>query len=46
LADGLLDILRITLGAKAEVLADMINPHPALNEAIWEAIAGRVIYIV
>ena len=39
--------LAITLGAKAEVIADMIHPHPALNEVIWEAcsiIAGRPIH--
>ena len=29
--------LAITLGAKAEVLADMIHPHPTLSEAIMEA---------
>lgn len=29
--------LAITLKAKAEDIADMIHPHPALNEAIWEA---------
>ena len=29
--------LAVTLGVKAEVLAEMIHPHPALNEAIWEA---------
>jgi len=39
--------LAVTLGAKAEVLADMIHPHPALNEALWEAcsaIAGQAIH--
>lgn len=29
--------LAITLGVKAEVLADMIHPHPSISEAIWEA---------
>jgi len=29
--------LAITLKAKADVLANMIHPHPALSEAIWEA---------
>jgi dihydrolipoamide dehydrogenase len=29
--------LAITLKANASDLADMIHPHPALNEAIWEA---------
>jgi dihydrolipoamide dehydrogenase len=41
--------LAITLGVKAEVIADMIHPHPALNEALWEAcssIAGRAIHII
>jgi dihydrolipoamide dehydrogenase len=39
--------LAITLGAKAENLADMIHPHPALGEAIWEAcgdLMGRAIH--
>ncbi|MCU7378942.1 dihydrolipoyl dehydrogenase [Clostridiales Family XIII bacterium ASD5510] len=31
--------LAITLGAKADVLADMVHPHPSLSEAIWEACA-------
>ncbi|MBK5241086.1 dihydrolipoyl dehydrogenase [Clostridium sp.] len=31
--------LAITLKAKADVLADMIHPHPSLGEAIWEACA-------
>jgi len=34
--------LAITLEAKAEVLADMIHPHPALSEAIMEACADAV----
>lgn len=34
--------LAITLKAKAEVLADMIHPHPSLSEAIWEACADAV----
>jgi len=29
--------LAITLKAKADILANMIHPHPGLNEAIWEA---------
>ncbi len=39
--------LAVTLKVKAEVLADMIHPHPALNEAIWEAcgdLLGRAIH--
>ena len=39
--------LAITLGATAGILADMIHPHPALNEALWEAcadIAGKPIH--
>jgi dihydrolipoamide dehydrogenase len=39
--------LAITLKAKAEDLADMIHPHPALGEAIWEAcgdILGRALH--
>lgn len=39
--------LAITLGAKANDLADMIYPHPALGEAIWEAcgdLLGRAIH--
>lgn len=39
--------LAISLKAKADDLADMIHPHPALNEAIWEAcgdILGRSIH--
>jgi len=34
--------LAITLKAKADVLADMIHPHPSLSEAIWEACADAV----
>lgn len=39
--------LAITLKAKADDLADMIHPHPALGEAIWEAcgdLLGRAIH--
>ncbi|MCL2337191.1 MAG: dihydrolipoyl dehydrogenase [Firmicutes bacterium] len=39
--------LAITLSVKAEVIADMIHPHPALAEAVWEACAdlcGRAIH--
>lgn len=39
--------LAITLKAKASDLADMIHPHPALSEAIWEAcgdLLGRAIH--
>ena len=39
--------LAITLKAKAGDLADMIHPHPTLNEAIWEAcgdLMGRAIH--
>ncbi|HZK88055.1 MAG TPA: dihydrolipoyl dehydrogenase [Anaerovoracaceae bacterium] len=34
--------LAITLKAKADVLANMIHPHPALNEAIWEACSDAI----
>ena len=34
--------LAITLGAKAEDLATMIHPHPALSEAIWQACGDLV----
>lgn len=34
--------LAITLKAKADVLADMIHPHPSLSEAVWEACADAV----
>lgn len=34
--------LAITLGAKAEVLADMIHPHPTLSEAIMEACGDAI----
>jgi dihydrolipoamide dehydrogenase len=39
--------LAVTLSTKADVIADMIHPHPALSEAIWEAcadICGRAIH--
>jgi dihydrolipoamide dehydrogenase len=39
--------LAITLNARAEVLADMIHPHPTLSEAIMEACGdaiGRAIH--
>ena len=39
--------LAITLKAKANDIADMIHPHPALSEAIWEAcgdVLGRAIH--
>lgn len=39
--------LAITLKAKVNDLADMIHPHPALSEAIWEAcgdLLGRAIH--
>ena len=39
--------LAISLGAKAEALADMIHPHPTLSEAVMEACggaAGRAIH--
>ena len=39
--------LAITLEAKADVLADMIHPHPTLSEAVWEACGdalGRAIH--
>lgn len=39
--------LAITLKAKADDIADMIHPHPALSEAIWEAcgdLLGRAIH--
>jgi dihydrolipoamide dehydrogenase len=34
--------LAISLGAKAEVLADLIHPHPTLSEAVMEACADAV----
>lgn len=34
--------LAITLKAKADVLVNMIHPHPSLNEAIWEACADAI----
>jgi len=39
--------LAVSLGVKAEVLADMIHPHPALAEAVMEACGdaiGRAIH--
>ena len=39
--------LAVTLKAKADDIADMIHPHPALSEAIWEAcgdLLGRAIH--
>jgi len=39
--------LSVTLGAKADVIADMIHPHPSLSEAVWEACAdvcGRAVH--
>jgi len=39
--------LAVTLGVKAEVLADMIHPHPTLAEAVMEACGdaiGRAIH--
>jgi dihydrolipoamide dehydrogenase len=39
--------LAVSLGVKAEVLADLIHPHPTLSEAIMEACAdaaGRAIH--
>ncbi|MBV1758360.1 MAG: dihydrolipoyl dehydrogenase [Dethiosulfatibacter sp.] len=39
--------LAIVLEAKADVIADIIHPHPSLSEAIWEAcseIAGKPIH--
>lgn len=39
--------LAVSLGVKAEVLADMIHPHPALAEAVMEACSdalGRAIH--
>jgi dihydrolipoamide dehydrogenase len=41
--------LTISLGVKAEILADMIHPHPTLSEAIMEACGdalGRAIHKV
>ena len=34
--------LAITLKAKADVLADMIHPHPSLSESVWEACADAI----
>ena len=39
--------LAVSLGIKAEILADMIHPHPALGEAVMEACGdaiGRAIH--
>jgi len=39
--------LAVSLGVKAEILADMIHPHPALAEAVMEACGdaiGRAIH--
>jgi len=39
--------LAITLNAKADIIADMVHPHPTLNEAVWEACGdaiGRAIH--
>lgn len=39
--------LAVSLRVKAEVLADLIHPHPSLSEAIWEAcsdLLGRSIH--
>lgn len=39
--------LAITLKAKADILSDMIHPHPSLTEAVWEAcgdLLGRAIH--
>ena len=39
--------LAVTVGATAEMLADMIHPHPSVSEAVWEAcgeIAGKAIH--
>ena len=34
--------LAITLKAKADILANMIHPHPGLSEAIWEACSDAI----
>lgn len=34
--------LAVTLKARAEVLADMIHPHPTLSEAMWEACSDAI----
>jgi len=34
--------LAITLKAKANILADMIHPHPSLSESVWEACADAI----
>lgn len=39
--------LAVMVGVTAEMLADMIHPHPSVSEAIWEAcgeIAGKAIH--
>ena len=39
--------LAVMVGATAEILADMIHPHPSVSEAVWEAcgeIAGKAIH--
>jgi dihydrolipoamide dehydrogenase len=34
--------LAVSLGLKANILADMIHPHPTLSEAIMEACGDAV----
>lgn len=34
--------LAITLKAKADTIANMIHPHPSLNEAVWEACSDAI----
>jgi dihydrolipoamide dehydrogenase len=34
--------LAVTLKAKADVIADMIHPHPTLSEAVWEACSDAI----
>jgi len=39
--------LAITVNAKADLIADMIHPHPTLSESVWEACGdaiGRAIH--
>lgn len=34
--------LAVTLKAKADIIADMIHPHPTLSEAVWEACSDAI----
>lgn len=34
--------LAVALKAKADIIADMIHPHPTLSEAVWEACSDAI----